>query len=360
MKIFTKPTAHHALSLIVIFLIMSSLAMVHDGRLFGHKFSTSAEPEAITVENGIEVVNTTDIGSSIVGYGGPVPVKIYLNGGRIDSVVPLENSETPHFFSKLEREGLMHAWDGKTLCEAADMPVDAVTTATYSSEALIGNVRAGVNYALTNGNGKAEASPVALSCKNVAVIIVILCGALLPLFMHGRRYRLIQQLANAGVLGFWAGTFIDYSMMLNIFANGVTFTMSAIVALLLLAVGLVYPIFGRTGHYCAWICPYGSLQDLASGISRRKVKMGAKTERLLTGVRHLLWVVLLTLLYAGIAVEWIDYEIFTAFIVQSASWTMIGIGLAFVVLSLFVPRPFCRFVCPTGTLLRLDTGSRQK
>ncbi|NLF43947.1 MAG: 4Fe-4S binding protein, partial [Bacteroidales bacterium] len=28
------------------------------------------------------------------------------------------------------------------------------------------------------------------------------------------------------------------------------------------------------------------------------------------------------------------------------------IGVAFLVLSVFIPKPYCRFVCPTGTLMK--------
>ena len=71
-----------------------------------------------------------------------------------------------------------------------------------------------------------------------------------------------------------------------------------------------------------------------------------------------LWLVLLCLLWAGWGASWIDYEIFTAFIVNSASWAVIGTGIGFVLLSVFIPRPFCRFVCPTGSILKLQISKK--
>lgn len=129
-------------------------------------------------------------------------------------------------------------------------------------------------------------------------------------------------------------------------------TLSFIITLILLIVGLVYPLFNKPNFYCTWICPFGSLQDLAGKVCKSKWKMSPKLVKNLDSFRQLLWLVLLSLLYIGWGAGWIDYEVFTAFIVESASWIIIVVGGAFVVLSLFVTRPFCRFVCPTGSLLK--------
>jgi len=337
---------------VAVFVILATLAIVCNGRLFGYRFGDSPDNvQAVTaVPDGI-VVNTTALAGNVAGYAGPVPVEIYISGGRIDSVRALPNSETPSFFGKLESSGLTHVWDGRKLSDALTMQVDAVSGATYSSTAYIANVRAGIESALADGNVSAQQG-FAFSWKLAVVLMVILAGAVLPLFIHGRTFRFVQQLLNVAVLGFWGGTFIDYAMMLNFFSNGAHFSIAAIITVLLLVVGFVFPLFGKSGHYCAWVCPFGSLQDLAGCIANRKLRIGQRTLKILDYVRQTLWVVLLVLLYAGIGTDWIDYEVFTGFIVESASWIVLLVGGAFVVLSLFVSRPFCRFVCPTGSLLK--------
>ena len=68
--------------------------------------------------------------------------------------------------------------------------------------------------------------------------------------------------------------------------------------------------------------------------------------------RKILFGVLMFLTLTGIFSAWTDYELFTAFIWQSASVVVIIIAILFVVLSVFVPRPYCRFVCPTGTVFK--------
>lgn len=231
------------------------------------------------------------------------------------------------------------------------MEVDGITGATYSSNAVIGNVKAGANYVL--GNKDTHAAGSEASFGMIVALVVILAGATVPLFVHGSpRYRLVQQLLNVAVLGFWAGVFVDYAMMLNFFAHGFSYSLAGVVTVVLLIVGLLYPVFNRPGHYCAWICPFGSLQEIAGKICRRKIKIPPRVSKGLDTFRSVLWVLLLSFLFIGWGYQWIDYEIFTGFLVRSASWAVIIVGALFVILSLFVNRPFCRFVCPTGTLLR--------
>ncbi len=88
-------------------------------------------------------IDSTDLAPGVTGFGGPVPVTVELTNGVVARVAPkLPNDETPAFFARLEKAGLWKAWDGLPAEVAATARVDAVTSATYSSEAAIANVRA--------------------------------------------------------------------------------------------------------------------------------------------------------------------------------------------------------------------------
>lgn len=342
------------LSNICVFCLLFSLALTRNGQLLGYKVAghTSKTDSTIYINgHGQTEINTTGIGEDITGYGGPVPLKIYISDNKVDSVVALPNSETPAFFAKLVAAGLDRSWDGISVDEAKTMKVDAVSGATFSSNAFIGNVRAGLS-ALPDTHAIAAYDNEKLSIKSICLLIVLLCGAVLPFFVKGKIYRTIQQLLNVAVLGFWGGTFIDYAILLNVIGNGIAMSFSAAITIVLLIVGFIYPLFGKHNHYCSWVCPFGSLQDLAGGCVRKKVRIGAKTLKWLDIFRQSLWVTLMVLLFIGWGSQWIDYEIFTMFMVQTASVAVLSVGIAFVALSLFIRRPFCRFVCPVGTMLK--------
>ena len=94
------------------------------------------------------VVNTTELCKDIIGYDGPTPVKITIVDGVVASVEALPNVETPRFFDLVRAGGLLDAVVGKTPAEAAEMPLDAVSGATFSSNAVIANLRAGLKSAV--------------------------------------------------------------------------------------------------------------------------------------------------------------------------------------------------------------------
>ena len=116
--------------------------------LFTFSLSSSAQKQSddvITKEKGMTIINTTTLADDIEGYAGPTPVKIYINKSqKIEKVEALKNLETPKYFALLKE--LLNSWNGLAVKKAAQTEVDVVTGATYSSEAVIDNVRRGIDY----------------------------------------------------------------------------------------------------------------------------------------------------------------------------------------------------------------------
>ena len=101
--------------------------------------------EMMTKENGMYVVNTTTIGKDIEGYNGPTPLKVYINKNKVERIEFLKSMESPKYYAKVKK-ALMDQWNGKTVKEAKILQVDAVTGATFSSEAVIQNVQMALDY----------------------------------------------------------------------------------------------------------------------------------------------------------------------------------------------------------------------
>ena len=360
------------LSLVVVMLVLSAAAILRDGRIFGHDLrqthaavvSVAQGSDTLEVQpDGTFVVNTRVLAKDVQGYGGPVPLKIHIDkDGRLTAIEAEPNAESPSFFDRAKE--LFSSWQGKTIDEAMAEDVDAVSGATFSSKAIIRNVQRGLAYAKQHGladggKGAQEESAertVATSWTlgSIVALIAVLLGAVVPLFTNNRRLHLVQLVVNVVVLGLWTGTFVSYTLFLRLFAGGVSLSAIGTLAapLLMLIVALLYPLAGRSGHYCAHVCPFGSAQELAGKLSRRKLRITPRMLRVLTALRNLLWGVLMALLLTGTCTAWIDYELFTAFIYSSASVWVIVLAMLFLVLSVWVPRPYCRFVCPTGALMK--------
>lgn len=381
------------LSLVVVVLILAAAAILRDGRILGHDLREAHEAKALkndTLEvtpDGAFVVNTKPLAKDVQGYGGPVPLKIHIKDGRVAAVEAEPNAESPDFFNRAKE--LLNHWQNKSVDEALAEEVDAVSGATFSSKAIIANMQRGLAYAKQHGQWGEDGSVGALgtsaspieggsagafgtsashivgsedgsvgaletSASPIVALIVVLLGAVVPLFYNNRRLHLVQLAVNVVVLGLWTGTFVSYTLFLRIFSGGVSLsTIGALAApLLMLIVALIYPLAGRSGHYCANICPFGSAQELAGKLSRRKLRITPRVLKLLSVLRNLLWGVLMALLLTGTCTAWIDYELFTAFLYSSASVWVIVLAALFLVLSVWVPRPYCRFVCPTGALIK--------
>ena len=366
------------LSLVVVVLILAAAAILRDGRILGHDLREAHEAKALkndTLEvtpDGAFVVNTKPLAKDVQGYGGPVPLKIHIKDGRVAAVEAEPNAESPDFFNRAKE--LLNHWQNKSVDEALAEEVDAVSGATFSSRAIIANMQRGLAYAKQHGQWSEDGSVGALGtsappivgsggnsvgaletgASPIVALVVVLLGAVVPLFYNNRRLHLVQLAVNVVVLGLWTGTFVSYTLFLRIFAGGVSLSAIGALAapLLMLIVALIYPLAGRSGHYCANICPFGSAQELAGKLSRRKLRITPRVLKLLSVLRNLLWGVLMALLLTGTCTAWIDYELFTAFLYSSASVWVTVLAALFLVLSVWVPRPYCRFVCPTGALIK--------
>jgi len=374
MKISNK--LQQVCSLLVCLLLLSSLAIVKQGEWMGHELKPKVETRNVVsndtlrmLADGSVVINTSALASDISGYAGKVPLEITVKDGKVMAVKALDNAETKDFFD--QASALLTRWNGKTIEEAENMKVDAVSGATFSSRAIIGNMQRGLQYAqkhqslVAGKDADGNNSNVFLSmlksfdasAKNIVGVVVVLMAAILPLFIKNKKYHLCQLILNVVVLGFWCGAFLSYTSLIGYMAHGIH-VIALLVPCIMLITAFIYPLFGKKTYYCTHVCPFGSLQQVADMCVKYKVKMSQKTLRRLDFFRQVLWALLMLCIWGGVWSDWTDYEPFSAFIFQSASWIAIVLASAFVLLSLVVTRPYCRFVCPMGTLLKLSQTSK--
>lgn len=104
-----------------------------------------AADETMTKEDGMTVINTTSIAKNVEGYNGTTPLKIFIKKNKVVKIEALKNQETPKYFIKVKK-ALLDKWNGLKVKDAKNLKVDAVTGATYSSDAVIENVKLGLDY----------------------------------------------------------------------------------------------------------------------------------------------------------------------------------------------------------------------
>ena len=89
-------------------------------------------------------VNTKELAADVMGFNGTTPVEISICKGIITDIKVLPNQESPRYLQHVLESGLLKGLIGKTPAEARDMKLDAVSGATYTSNALIENIRRGL------------------------------------------------------------------------------------------------------------------------------------------------------------------------------------------------------------------------
>lgn len=341
--------------------------------------SPSAETESGTIPaeavqtepDGSMAIDSTTLAPNIRGYAGPVPVRVRIGpDGLVAAVEPLPNEESPGFFKKLTRAGLWQSWDGLPVAEAAEKPVDAITGATFSSQAAIENVRAALRAVPDSASAEEEQVPdptsemvpdsasAPVSVTTIAAVFVLLVAAIAPLVSHARTLRTVRLVLNVIVLGFGSGLFLSHARLVGWAGSGLPRDVWSLAgAILLLVTAFLFPLFGKPGHYCAHVCPFGSLQELAGRIPARKWSLSPALARGLNIARRVVWVALLAALVLGRAGSALDWELFAAFAWRAVPPLVLALAIASVALSVFVPRAYCRFVCPTGSLFKfVDSG----
>lgn len=137
-------------------------------------------------------------------------------------------------------------------------------------------------------------------------------------------------------------------------------------AFILMALGLVVALFFGP-LFCGYVCPLGSYQEWIGKLGRKLFpkKYGflipEKLDRMLRYLRYgvLAMVVYQTAVVGKLVFQEVDpyYALFN-FFTGEVALTAIIILLAVTVLSLFVERPWCKYLCPYGALLGLFNLTR--
>ena len=107
--------------------------------------SFMAGNEIMTKENGVYIIDTTELGKNVEGYQAPTPLKVYIKNDKVERIEFLKSQETPKYYAKVKK-ALLEKWNGLKVKEAKAQKVDAVTGATFSSEAVVENVRLALDY----------------------------------------------------------------------------------------------------------------------------------------------------------------------------------------------------------------------
>jgi len=102
--------------------------------------------------------------------------------------------------------------------------------------------------------------------------------------------------------------------------------------------------------FCAGVCPHGALQDL---VLLKPVKVPVWVEQGLSIFPYIYLGAGVLFASTGSAFIICEYDPFVPLFRMSGRTLMVLSGIGLVLLSVFVGRPYCRFLCPYGAILKM-------
>jgi ferredoxin len=184
-----------------------------------------------------------------------------------------------------------------------------------------------------------------------ALGIALLIATWLAVFRRSRRGILVFSIVCLAYFGFFrAGCVCAIGSIQNVSLGlaGLGYAVPLAVLFFFIAPLAVALFYGRT--FCAAVCPHGALQDL---VLIRAVSIPRWVDHVvgLLAYLYLGFAVLLAVTGSGFMI--CRYDPFIGIFRLSGSFGMLLLGGGFVLASLVVARPYCRYVCPLGALFRL-------
>ena len=127
-------------------------------------------------------------------------------------------------------------------------------------------------------------------------------------------------------------------------------------------------LFGR-GLFCGWMCPFGSLSEAiykvarVVGLKRFQTQLPQRWHDRLKWLKYAIFFFLLTMsmFSMGLAEKLSEVEPFkTTFLVgiQNRAWPYGLFVAAILGLSIFIERPYCKYICPLGASLAMPSTFR--
>jgi polyferredoxin len=134
---------------------------------------------------------------------------------------------------------------------------------------------------------------------------------------------------------------------------------------LVLLGGLLLTILFAGGSFCGWICPFGAIQDVLNGIRRRlkipTVNVPSKIDHWLTFGRYVVLALILYFTISTAALWFLNVDpyhgLFGLGWIFEFDWAAHGTTYAatavIVLASVFIPRFWCRYLCPLGGVISI-------
>jgi ferredoxin len=190
---------------------------------------------------------------------------------------------------------------------------------------------------------------------DTAVLLLALSlSSYLALGRRSRRGIFLVTLFSLAYFGFWRKGCICavgalQNVVVAVFDGGYAVPLTVVA---FFALPLVFTLFfGRT--FCASVCPLGAAQDV---VVLRPVRVSPGLEHALGMLPYVYLGAVVLFAANGAGFMICRFDPFVSFFRLGGSAAMIFTGVGFLAAGVFLARPYCRFLCPYGVLLKWMSG----
>ncbi len=320
-----------------------------------HFEKLSADTYAAYADDGADqLIGYVTIGEAN-GYGGPLQAAVGVDlEGNVSGLKVIKHRETPSWYRKVMESDYVSTLLGKSYQDAFQLgeDVDGVTSATYTSRAIAQAVLAGSREVAGEQLGlslPSQAKPkIVFGVPEITLLALFGVGFIghQGKFKYKKQLRWVAMLVGLVVLGFVYNAPLTLAyfnkLLLGFWPNWRT---SLYWYLLLGGILFVFTVDNKN-PYCYWFCPFGAAQECMGAVGGAKVYSPGRYRNFLMWLRRgVVWfAIVVALLFRSPGIT--SYEIFgTLFSFLGSNLQFILLALVLVV-SLFVKRPWCTYLCP--------------
>ncbi len=307
---------------------------------------------------------TKDISPEIKGYAGHINLLVGLDNNKITGLKLISHSETDQFVYKFD--DFLKQFSNKSLKDnfIPGKDIDVMTQATTSSTAVAESIKQSINKLL---KASPETKPFktfsSRALSEIIIALLIYTLAVLAFIKHNLIFRWISLALGLIYLGVIKATMFSIINIANIgLFKTPDFLSNPLLIIITFLTIIVVILFGNI--YCSSVCPYASLQEILLRAFKKllfcRMNPSAKlADKSSWGGIIILFSTLITAFVMGTS-NHISFETFV--ILFSRRLTLINtifISLT-LILNIFHPRFWCRYLCPAGALLNIIPSFRDK
>ncbi len=289
------------------------------------------------------------------GYGGEMTVAAAVDtAGKVLHTLVISHKETSAFFKRVSGSNFPGTLEVKSYADAFLLggDLDGITGATLSSRALAGAVRRAARKAAVENLGVEDipepAPSIRFGLPEIILLLLFAVGIIgrMSKFKYTKTARWVSMLTGMVFLGFVFNLPLTIvlinKMLLGFWPQWQTYLYWY---LLVGGVLLIYAVDNKN-PYCEWFCPFGAAQDCLAVIGGGKLRVPDKFRVPLRWFPRLLALgaIVIALIYRNPGIS--SYEVFGAMFHLVGSTFLFALLAVVLVVSLFMKRPWCAYLCP--------------